>query len=64
MANDELEEETEEYVYDAISLISEVGGSLGLFLGFSFFMLYDLILSAFKEIKKNINKWSYVMFVM
>ena len=55
MANDEFEEETEEYVYDVISLISEVGGSLGLFLGFSFFMLYDLCLVTFKEIKKKIK---------
>ena len=42
---DEIQIESEEYVYDLVSFIAECGGALGLFLGFSFFMLWDLLLS-------------------
>ena len=38
-ANNEIIEKTEELVYDTFSLIAEFGGALGLFLGFSLFML-------------------------
>ena len=41
LANSEVNEEEEHYIYDFISFISECGGSLGLFLGFSFFMVLD-----------------------
>ena len=30
-------------IYDFISFVSECGGSLGLFLGFSFFMVFEYI---------------------
>ena len=43
MANSEITEEVEEYLYDGISFIAELGGALGLFLGFSFFMLWDFV---------------------
>ena len=43
IANDEITEEVEEYLYDGISFIAELGGALGLFLGFSFFMIWDLL---------------------
>ena len=33
----------EEEIYPFISFISELGGSLGLFLGFSFMTIWDLI---------------------
>ena len=33
----------EEYVYPLDSFIAEFGGALGLFLGFSFLMIWDLI---------------------
>jgi len=33
----------EQYVYPMDSFIAEVGGALGLFLGFSFMMVWDLI---------------------
>ena len=35
--------EKEVKIYPLISFISELGGSLGLFLGFSFMTLWDLI---------------------
>jgi hypothetical protein len=31
------------YVYPVISLVGDIGGSLGLFVGFSFFMVWDLL---------------------
>ena len=29
--------------YDIVSLVSEIGGTLGLFVGFSFFSLWDIL---------------------
>ena len=46
----EVVEEKEAFVYDFISFVSEFGGALGLFLGFSFLSIWDLfepLLSAF-----------------
>ena len=37
----ELIEETEEYMYSFTSFLAEFGGALGLFLGFSFYSLWD-----------------------
>ena len=44
----------EEYVYPFDSFIAEFGGALGLFLGFSFLMIWDLIQFGIESI--NINK--------
>ena len=41
LANMEITEESEHYMYDFESFVSEFGGSLVLFLGFSFFTLWD-----------------------
>ena len=38
----ELLEEREMYVYGFVSFVSEFGGSLGLFLGFSFMTVWDI----------------------
>ena len=43
LANNELIEETEELIYNWVSFVSNFGGSLGLFVGFSFLMLYDWV---------------------
>ena len=43
-ASDEITVESEEYVYDIVSFIADCGGALGLFLGFSFYMLWDVFL--------------------
>ena len=57
MANNELAVETEEYLYDERSLLAEFGGALGLFLGFSFYTLWDifepLVVSFTKTIKNH-----------
>ena len=39
----EANEEREIFLYDFTSFVSEFGGALGLFLGFSFFSLWDII---------------------
>ena len=42
LVNSEVTEEREEILYDELSLVAELGGALGLFLGFSFLTLWDL----------------------
>ena len=42
LATTDIRVETEVQLYSVGSLVAELGGSLGLFLGFSFFMLWDL----------------------
>ena len=44
--------ETEALVYNCVALVSNFGGALGLFLGFSFFMLWDWITFAWLRLKK------------
>ena len=49
-AKTEIVEEKEAYVFDVVSFVSEFGGALGLFVGFSFFAFWDIlniIISAF-----------------
>ena len=58
MASSEVKIEKEAYVYPAISFIGELGGSLGLFLGFSFltiFDIFDIIVKIFEYFKKQID---------
>ena len=42
----------EQYVYPMDSFIAEFGGALGLFLGFSFMMVWDLIQFVLASMKK------------
>ena len=56
LANKEITVEREMIVYDFTSFVSEFGGSLGLFLGFSFFMLWDMITPVFVIFRKIIRK--------
>ena len=56
LAASEVNVEEEQYIYDFISFISECGGSLGLFLGFSFFMVLDYLAPTFMIMKKLLNK--------
>ena len=55
LASSEIITEEETLIYDIISLVSEFGGSLGLFLGFSFFMLASYITPSFMMVN-NILK--------
>ena len=55
MVNNELAVETEEYLYDERSLLAEFGGALGLFLGFSFYTLWDIFEPLVVSFTKTIN---------
>ena len=55
LANSEVIEEEEHYIYDFISFISECGGSLGLFLGFSFLMVLNYVAPSVTIMKKVFN---------
>ena len=55
-ADDEIVVETEDYVYEWISFIAECGGALGLFLGFSFTMVLDMLLTSGKTCWKFTKK--------
>ena len=44
LANNEVTTVQEVPAYDFLTLVSNFGGSLGLFIGFSFYMLWDLVL--------------------
>ena len=48
LASSKVKKRTEEYIYPMISFVSEFGGSLGLFLGFSFIMIWDALAASFK----------------
>ena len=49
--NKELSLETEVLAYDVLTFVANFGGTLGLFVGFSFFMLWDLLLPLFERCK-------------
>ena len=52
----EITEAIEEEIYSFVSFVSEFGGSLGLFLGFSFYMLLDPFIFALKFVGKKLKK--------
>ena len=49
---------TEDWVYPGISFIAEFGGALGLFVGFSFYMIWDFFVFIQEKLsgKKASNK--------
>ena len=51
--NGDLAERKEIFVYDIIAFIGEVGGSLGLLLGFSFLLILDLCKPVIKKLSMN-----------
>ena len=54
-ATTDLVEEEEELIFPFESMVSELGGALGLFLGFSFFGLFD---SAFVALSTAVGKFA------
>ena len=45
-----VEVQREEFAYPTISLVADVGGVLGLFIGFNFLMIWDWIVWGVKKI--------------
>ena len=43
--------EKEEVAYSVRSLVADLGGSLGLFIGFNFLMIWDLIIFLVEKVK-------------
>ena len=56
LVNNELTVKTEAYLYDERSLLAEFGGALGLFLGFSFYMLWEIFEPIVNSLKKQIRE--------
>ena len=55
LASTVLDIKTESFVYPGISFVSEIGGSLGLFVGFSFLTIYDWFDQIFAKILSKTN---------
>ena len=55
-AQNDIEVEEEHYVYDFTSFVSEFGGALGLFVGFSFLTTIDYIGMSMRALRKYINQ--------
>ena len=51
----EVIEETEELAYDILTFVANFGGTLGLFVGFSFFMFWDLFYVIVNAVKTNFS---------
>ena len=51
--NDKIEVLKEVPAYPALSLVADVGGVLGLFIGFNFLMLWDWIVWGVERMKIN-----------
>ena len=56
MAKSKISFKKELLVYDEVSLVSEIGGALGLFVGFSFLNVADLVSCIFDALKEKVNK--------
>ena len=55
IAKNEIIEETEVLAYGFTSFLAEFGGALGLFLGFSFFSLWELFQPVIFKLTKMFN---------
>ena len=52
MASTDVLEKHEELIYPFLSFVAEFGGSLGLFLGFSFMTVFDFVIGFVKGMSK------------
>ena len=53
--NNVVEVQMEELAYPLLSLVADVGGVLGLFIGFNFLMIWDWIIWGIKKIFHKIE---------
>ena len=60
MKDSHIHKRTEYYIYDLNGLIGFVGGTLGLFVGFSIFSLVEQCLTYFKRIASKYTPWNTV----
>ena len=54
-AGNSIEVQREEEVYSLLSLVADVGGVLGLFIGFNFLMIWDWTVSALIVVPKMLK---------
>ena len=64
LASSNIITEEETLIYDMISFVSEFGGSLGLFLGFSFFMLASYVHSSIIDDHKEYLKAALITLLL
>ena len=57
-SSDSIEVQREQLVYPFLSLVADVGGVLGLFIGFNFLMVWDWIITAMSSLKHRYFGWS------
>ena len=51
--------EKEEEAYSVRSLVADLGGSLGLFIGFNFLMIWDLIIFLIEKVKAGVRTYHH-----
>ena len=56
LANNEVTTVQEVPAYDFLTLVSNFGGSLGLFIGFSFYMIWDLLVELIQCVNAKNSK--------
>ena len=54
-AGNSIEVQREEEVYSLLSLVADVGGVLGLFIGFNFIMIWDWMISVMILASPNVQ---------
>ena len=55
LVSSSVEVEREEAAYSALTLIADCGGLLGLFIGFNFLMIWDLVVIVVLRISEYFN---------
>ena len=58
-AGNSIEVQREEEAYSLLSLVADVGGVLGLFIGFNFLMVWDWIVWGVERMKTKKSKFLF-----
>ena len=51
--NNEVQVEEEKFAFSLPSLVAECGGTLGLFVGFNFLMVWDFVIKSLVKMKSH-----------